>query len=978
MFLCNLLKKRQTNLSKTFYKLKHKYSVIMENKTLHKLFRGILPVVLCLIAFISGNINAQHTDTARNTQCALWSSFSFSVDGLHVKFAGTSNGEYYSWDFGDNTTALGEHQSHTFANEGSYPVCLTTYNKYRNCSVKVCTKVIVKKPCTLRADFEFSTDGLGFKARANTSEKAQILWDLGDGTRTSGESAGHYYKQAGVYVVCIKAFSADGRCSTSACKKVVIRKPCALAADFEFSTDGLGFKARAKASETAKIVWDFGDGNSSAGETVSHYFSKAGVYAVCIKAYSEDGRCSTSVCKKIEVKKPVCTLKVDASYRIDCSSGKVQFIAHTISNNSLVFNWKFSNGTSATGPNPTAEFKPGIYQVCVEVHDANRRCSGHYCFSITVCKCPSEPCDLRPDFKFRVDCSQNVVYFSASANGAERFGWDFGDGSSADGDFVRHQYRGDGVYEVCLKVADKDGNCTKRICKKVVIDCDTCELNPKFEYRIDCEDKAVKFRAASNGGEYYYWSFGDGSHGEGMELRHNFRHNGVYLVCLTVKDKEGRCKEQICERIKIECDPCDLQPEFGFRTDCQLGVTYFKATSNGGEHYVWSFGDGTSARGRETKHPYSEDGTYEVCLKVYDKDERCVETVCRKVVIDCDPCGLNPEFRYNVSCPDRIIRVNGTSANGYTYYWSFGDGSHARGAEMKHQYKEDGVYLVCLTVVDRKGQCKEQTCKRVKVDCDPCDLDPQFGYRLDCSSRTIYLKGSSNNGSLYYWSFGDGSSATGAETKHTYSRDGIYLVTLTVKDANERCKESVAMKILIDCSDCDVKAGFRHEVHYDFDMNTKSRYAIVDFKNISENAASYKWDFGDGGSSDQEHVRHIYRKAGIYKVCLTAIDRDGKCRNVFCTEIKIGFDQTQIGGIKDIRRVMKLYPNPSNGQFIIDCGGIDDVDVRVKDLSGKTAFTAKVRDGSTIDLSKLANGSYFIEATTSSNELLIEKLVLIK
>jgi PKD repeat protein len=32
---------------------------------------------------------------------------------------------------------------------------------------------------------------------------------------------------------------------------------------------------------------------------------------------------------------------------------------------------------------------------------------------------------------------------------------------------------------------------------------------------------------------------------------------------------------------------------------------------------------------------------------------------------------------------------------------------------------------------------------------------------------------------------------------------------------------------------------------------------------------SYRWDFGDGGSSTSESVTHSYRKAGTYNVKLT-------------------------------------------------------------------------------------------------------------
>lgn len=952
----------------------------MENKTLLNKITRIVPLALCLLALIAGN--AQNTDTVHNAKCGLWARFSYSSDGLNVKFSGTSNGAGYAWDFGDNSTGQGENPSHTYAKDGSYQICVTVYDKTNKaCSVRVCIKVIVKRPCTLTADFEFSTDALGFKAHAKASEAAQYVWDFGDGTTGSGESAGHEYKQAGIYQVCVKVYSAN-TCSTLVCKKVEIKKPCTLSADFEFSTDGLGFKARAKASEAAKFVWDFGDGSTTGGDGVSHYYKDGGSYQVCVKVVSADGRCSTSVCKRIEVKKPKCELKIDASYRIDCATGKVQFMAHS-DTRGLTYTWKFGNGETAKGENPVLAFRPGIYKVCLNATDAGNRCNGEYCFSFTVCKCPAEPCDLRPDFKFRVDCSQKVVYFSASSNGGERYAWDFGDGNSADGDFVRHQYTGDGVYEVCLKVWDKDENCVKSICKKVEVDCDTCNLAPKFEYRVDCLNKTIVLVGKSNGGAYYYWSFGDNSTGEGREIKHSYKEDGVYFVCLTVKDQAGNCKDQVCQRVEVKCNPCSLNPDFGFKTDCLAGITYFKATSNGADHYVWSFGDGTEARGPETKHQYGKDGTYEVCLKVFDKDEKCVNTICRKVVIDCDPCNLDPEFKYDVVCPGRLVKMYGNANNADKYYWSFGDGTSAEGREMKHQYAQDGTYEICLTVVDRKGQCKEQACQRIKVVCDSCNLQPEFKFRLDCSSNTLYLYGSSNNGALYYWSFGDGTTGNGKETKHTYGKDGIYEITLVVKDANERCKESFSRKIVIDCNDCKVKAGFRFEINYRYDSASKSRYAVVDLKNTSENADIYKWNFGDGGGSDQEHVSHIYRKDGAYKVCLTASDKEGKCINTYCIELKVGFSNIQDGntgstGGSNTGKDMKLYPNPSGGIFQVDCGTSGSIDVNVKDLSGKVIYKARIEDGSTIDLSSLVAGTYLVESTTESSTLYTNRLVIIK
>jgi PKD repeat protein len=46
--------------------------------------------------------------------------------------------------------------------------------------------------------------------------------------------------------------------------------------------------------------------------------------------------------------------------------------------------------------------------------------------------------------------------------------------------------------------------------------------------------------------------------------------------------------------------------------------------------------------------------------------------------------------------------------------------------------------------------------------------------------------------------------------------------------------------------------------------------ALIRFYNNSQNATRYRWDFGDGTSSERQSPEHIYRNPGTYTVTLTA------------------------------------------------------------------------------------------------------------
>ena len=47
--------------------------------------------------------------------------------------------------------------------------------------------------------------------------------------------------------------------------------------------------------------------------------------------------------------------------------------------------------------------------------------------------------------------------------------------------------------------------------------------------------------------------------------------------------------------------------------------------------------------------------------------------------------------------------------------------------------------------------------------------------------------------------------------------------------------------------------------------------AVIEFKNESDNAESYEWDFGDGNFSGEQTPEHTYRSSGNYTVRLKAI-----------------------------------------------------------------------------------------------------------
>ncbi len=62
-----------------------------------------------------------------------------------------------------------------------------------------------------------------------------------------------------------------------------------------------------------------------------------------------------------------------------------------------------------------------------------------------------------------------------------------------------------------------------------------------------------------------------------------------------------------------------------------------------------------------------------------------------------------------------------------------------------------------------------------------------------------------------------------------------------------------------------------------FTSSTTEGYAplSVKFKDLSENATGWNWDFGDGTNSTQQNPEHTYSAAGYYRVTLTVSNEYG-------------------------------------------------------------------------------------------------------
>src|SRR5438132_1100166 len=208
----------------------------------------------------------------------------------------------FAWDFGDGNLAVGSSLTHTFTGPGIYTIVLTTTDSN---NVKATASRFVLVQSTPRIDFvSFPTVTAGSPTvfNATTPGFSSYYWDFGDGTYSYPSSlASHTYSRSGTYFVVLSGYNNTGVYSTAS--HVVIVGAGVVAADFLYPTTSVIVGAVYPSSDSPVVfnatatggvlpytfTWDFGDGSTATGSTVTHVFSAAGIYIVVLTVTDAGG-----------------------------------------------------------------------------------------------------------------------------------------------------------------------------------------------------------------------------------------------------------------------------------------------------------------------------------------------------------------------------------------------------------------------------------------------------------------------------------------------------------------------------------------------------------------------------------------------------------------------------------------------------------------------------------------------------------------
>jgi PKD repeat protein len=141
---------------------------------------------------------------------------------------------------------------------------------------------------------------------------------------------------------------------------------------------------------------------------------------------------------------------------------------------------------------------------------------------------------------------------------------------------------------------------------------------------------------------------------------------------------------------------------------------------------------------------------------------------------------------------------------------------------------------------------------------------------------------------------------------------------------------------------------------FTFENTANTEYA---FTNLSEQATSYLWDFGDGNTSTDENPIYSYTATGTYTVSLTATHCDWE--STFSQTIEVN----QLSLPKHTSNEFVVYPNPSNFMINIKVAPHQiGQDYIMYDYNGRRLLSGRIsQTTTTVQISDMASGLYFIQ-----------------
>jgi gliding motility-associated-like protein len=832
------------------------------------------------------------------------------------------------WDFGDGQIATGNSVNHLYALGGNYNVTMT--GTYGGCLASIQKPVTVSTSPVLPG---FVIDyGLACQAPMTVNfidtSLGAVKWHWNftgnPGDTSNLQNPSFFYSTQAVYNPTLTITDANGCTATisetlnSKQKTAAIKMDTVLHASATIcATVTATFSAITK-DTIATFNWDFGDGTTSTAANPVHDFNTPGTYIINLSFTTNHGCIGTAFPPDTVIVYPKPHAIFTALDSLPCASNQTELFTN-LDDSAARFFWIYGDGSSDVNNNILHTHTyglPGSYTMTLVA-------SSPGCAPDTATLTKYVVAVPTPDLTATNTCdtTRTVVTFTDTTASASKYIWDFGDGTiDSSNVFVGmryHDYTNPGIYTASL--TGVFGACQATVTVPVYV---LKPQHPLLSASLDsiCENAQLavqiagldtNYQSIARGSGTYYnivsWQYNDGSifSPQGNSgFKTTFSKNitnlkpGMDSLRVIVKSRFFNCLDT-SNFIPIHI----MGPVAGFFVQdntCYTKPVIFTDTSKATDGvpivlWSWDMGDGTTivrTNNDTVMHAYAFPGNYNAKLTVTDSNG-CVgvaKLAASSVVVN----GPKADFYWS---PPGVILGNpvtfhnaSTTGAGISYQWKFSSDGFTSNApdSLQRTYLtpvNDTIWLVASGIAP--GSCSDTTMQVLIVPKTTASFTYTTDYidNANCPPMVAYFQSQTVNATSLHWDFGDGSTAdNNPAPSHTYTRPGVYLVSLTAYGPGGQSATSE--------DSITVKGPFA-VLHAD--LLQACIPALETLHATSSGVYSYIWDYGDGtllGTTDTIS-HHTYVIPGIFTPNLVITDSTG-CQVNFGSNDKIIMDSLHV------------------------------------------------------------------------------------
>lgn len=622
-------------------------------------------------------------------------------------------------------------------------------------------------------------------------------------------------------------------------------------------------------------LWDFGDATTpSTVRNPAHTYSVPGVFNVKLTAINASGRDTMTKASYITIYSPP-TINFSADRTSGCIPQTINFTDLSVQGNSGIASWQwdFGDGHSSTLRNPSNVYpNAGLYNVSLAVTDSNRctsRLQREDYLNIETYPAASFSATNR------IGCNipLNVSFTNTSTGNNLTYQWDFGDLGTSTQPNPTHNYITRGNFTVNL-IATSGAGCSDTLTNLAYVQINNADFSANNT--SGCIPFSVDFTNLSTAGDTAWsWNFGDLGTSNQRNPNHVYAASGIYTVNLTVYYRGGcSVTKTLTSYIRANSIPV-VTFSASDSTQCQVPfpVTFTNTTPGFPQTALWVFGDGgTSTTNPTISHTYNTLGKYNVTLAVTNSNG-CIGTLTRPNFIQIVKPAAHFVTNTTQGCkPLPVIFTDNSSSNSpiSSWNWNFGDGNTSNTQNTSYVFNspnDTASFAVKLTIINADG-CRDSSILRyIYIGNQPnirFSADDSAGchpFKVNFSDLTTgFVNG-------WIWNFGDGRSDVMQNPIHTF-RDTVGNFDVQLIASRFGCADTLKIDSFIKVFPPRPKFSAMPRTGCNDSLN-------VIFTDLSIGAISWKWDFGDGTTSDFQNPAHLYQNAGFYTVRLIVRNNNG-------------------------------------------------------------------------------------------------------